>query len=275
MTKECMNCGYVTDDKLENTSKCVNCEVYFHKFESRAKKLADKLGLTLEEYFVKTKPEREAKKQELLLKKIRDEEFVQLTKEEDKKNEALKRIQRSDASLDLSGEEVNELINSVLVTTTDSIPNYVTQGTVGIASAESCFDKATLSDFFIAKNNSTKCLNPDVKRLLACSRSEALNELKLEAIRLKGNAVVGVKIEYIELENVMLVVATGTAISVEKSDNASSGNHTLRDGYIPGGVHGSLDAIGRIADLAYLSEVLDQESDGGAPESLSSSLSDL
>jgi uncharacterized protein YbjQ (UPF0145 family) len=276
MAKECMNCGHISDDTQEDLTKCANCEVYFHKFEARSQKLATEQGLTLTEYFAQSKSSRLEKQRELEANKKAKDKLARLTLEKQKWNETVKRLQCSNGLSDIPNEELIDVINSTYITSTDFIPGYATRTLIGIVSSESLLNKEALTNCLMESSPlAHHCSN--VKKLLADARNEAIKELKLEAVRANGNAVVGVKFEHLELSsaNKMLVIATGTALFVEEITEVFDADPVLSITNISNVSRNGYNPIGRAADLAYLSEIMGEESDIAIDEAVDISIFDL
>jgi uncharacterized protein YbjQ (UPF0145 family) len=124
---------------------------------------------------------------------------------------------------DLSESEAreNQAVDAVLVTTTPELPGFRVVRALDIVTAESVFGMnvfrdllAQMSDFFGGRSEATQ-------RVLRDARTTCLRELRKEAVRLGGNAVIGVDLDYSDFSgqgnSMLFLVASGTAVIVEPS----------------------------------------------------------
>jgi uncharacterized protein YbjQ (UPF0145 family) len=106
----------------------------------------------------------------------------------------------------------------MIVTTTESIENF------GISSYEGIVFGEVISGITLVKDNDAGLLNKIDERyqkyenILSESRGVVLEEMKLKAVELGADAIVGVKMDYETLgsDNGMIIVTcSGTAVKVK------------------------------------------------------------
>ena len=88
-----------------------------------------------------------------------------------------------------------------------------------MVTAECAFGMNIFKDLFAGVRNVVGGRSEAVQKTLRDSRRVALHELKREAYEVGANAVVGVDLDYVELVaagNMVLLVASGTAVRIEE-----------------------------------------------------------
>jgi len=107
-------------------------------------------------------------------------------------------------------------LNSIMLTTEVSSDLKIKER-LGIVSAECAFGMNAFKDLFASVRDIVGGRSEAVQKTLRDSRNVALEELRLEAFELGGDAVVGVALNYVELSatgSMVLLVATGTAVKL-------------------------------------------------------------
>jgi uncharacterized protein YbjQ (UPF0145 family) len=263
MEFECMNCGHIATYELDFELKCVCCDVYFKKFESRAKKLAEKQGISLEEYYEQTKPLREMKRKEEQLKIAMINEEMNKNKNKNKIAETVKSIQISNSAVTISKKDIKEILRTIQITTTDNIPGHRIVSVQGVVSTESICDKFELK--YSDNINSEKVCdrNKSVLDTIKKSRQKAVKNLKLEVIKMKANAAVDVKFDYLNIAvtsiDALLIIATGTAVFIEETESIAVITNTLPDredfhSQTNVSIKLNRDIISQASDLAYIAD---------------------
>ena len=106
--------------------------------------------------------------------------------------------------------------------TTEAYPfglNITTR--IEVVTAECAFGMNIFKDLFAGVRDIVGGRSEAVQKTLRDSRRVALYELKKEAHRVGANAVIGVDLDYVELVsagNMILLVASGTAVRIEATD---------------------------------------------------------
>jgi uncharacterized protein YbjQ (UPF0145 family) len=115
----------------------------------------------------------------------------------------------------------NRLVDAVVVTTTHELAGFRVVRTLDIITAECVFGMnvfrdvlAQMSDFFGGRSGATQ-------KVLRDARTTCLRELRREAVRIGGNAVIGVDLGYSDFsgqgKSMLFLVASGTAVIAEPS----------------------------------------------------------
>lgn len=111
-------------------------------------------------------------------------------------------------------------VNGVQVTTAMSLEGYRITQTLGIVSAENVAGINLIVDFFTEIRDSWGGRSRSMQSILRDARQTCILELKAEAQQLGANAVIAVDLDYSEIsgggKNMLMIVATGTAVTVEK-----------------------------------------------------------
>lgn len=112
----------------------------------------------------------------------------------------------------------------MLTTETHPIGLNVTKR-IEVVTAECAFGMNIFRDLFAGVRDVVGGRSKAVQKVLRDSRRTALHELKREAHSIGANAVVGVDLDYVEISaigNMVLLVASGTAVVVEQSGSTKS-----------------------------------------------------
>jgi len=111
-------------------------------------------------------------------------------------------------------------IDAILLTT-ETAPNLNITKRIEIVTAECAFGMNIFKELFAGVRDIVGGRSKAVQRTMRDSRKTALYELKREAHMVGANAVVGVDLDYVELSaagNMVMLVASGTAVIIEDSD---------------------------------------------------------
>ena len=108
------------------------------------------------------------------------------------------------------------------LTTTNSIEGYRITETIDIIAAECAFGINIFRDLFASIRDVFGGRSGALQNVLRDAKDVCLNELRSEAKRKGGNAVIGVRLDYQEIsgggKSMLFLVATGTAVKVDKID---------------------------------------------------------
>lgn len=106
----------------------------------------------------------------------------------------------------------------MIVTTTQNVDGYRTNGYYGIVFGEVITGVNFLRDFGAGIRNIVGGRSAGYENELAQARTDALRELEQRAAAMGAHAVVGVDIDYEvlgETSNMLMVTASGTAVTLE------------------------------------------------------------
>lgn len=122
------------------------------------------------------------------------------------------------ASADLQRKERRESEIEAIMLTTEAYPQGLTiTRRIEVVTAECAFGMNIFKDLFAGVRDIVGGRSEAVQKTLRDSRRTALYELKKEAHAVGANAVVGVDLDYVELNAgvMVLLVASGTAVILE------------------------------------------------------------
>jgi len=103
----------------------------------------------------------------------------------------------------------------MLITTTDSIIGKGIKEYRGIVFGEISNGINYSKDYAISLRNFTGGRSTDLEDELISTRADAINEMIRRAETVGANAVIGVKIDYETVNDMLVVIASGTAVTVE------------------------------------------------------------
>ena len=115
--------------------------------------------------------------------------------------------------------EKNASIESITLTTETYPEGLKITKRIEVVTAECAFGMNIFKDLFAGVRNVVGGRSEAVQKTLRDTRRTALYELKKEAYEVGANAVVGVDLDYVELVaagNMVLLVASGTAVRIEE-----------------------------------------------------------
>ncbi|GGE41301.1 heavy metal-binding domain-containing protein [Actibacterium pelagium] len=104
----------------------------------------------------------------------------------------------------------------MIVTTTPSIEGHKIVDYKGIAVGEAILGANVFRDVFAAITDIVGGRSAAYEQELGKARDVALRELKDRAAAVGANAVVGVDLDYEVINNMLMVSASGTAVTVSK-----------------------------------------------------------
>ena len=127
-------------------------------------------------------------------------------------------IQAAEQNATMS-QQVNEKAENLLVTTTPTIQGKIITEYVGIVSSTVVLGTGFLSELSASLADTFGTRSTSFQDKLSVARETALRELKTQAIRRGGDAIVGLDLEYLTIAANMLVVnACGTAVRLSRND---------------------------------------------------------
>ena len=102
----------------------------------------------------------------------------------------------------------------MLVTTTDSVPGHPTVRVLGLVSGEAILGANIFRDLFAAVRDVVGGRSAAYEQELSRARETALAEMQERAAMLGAGAIVGVDLDYEVINNMLMVSASGTAVSL-------------------------------------------------------------
>lgn len=115
---------------------------------------------------------------------------------------------------------IEKKLKDILVSTTPCLEGYRVTKTIDIVSAECVFGMNIFKDFFMGLTDLFGGRSGSAQEILRTARVKCLQELRIEALNNGANAIIGVDLDYSEISgkgtNMLFLVATGTAVIVEK-----------------------------------------------------------
>jgi uncharacterized protein YbjQ (UPF0145 family) len=111
-----------------------------------------------------------------------------------------------------------ELQKKILLTTESNPQNLLIRERIDVISAECIFSSRLFEDFFNSSEDEIRNGSNSAHKTFRSARQNVLRELRIEAINIKADAVIGVKLSYSEFsskkKSMILFLATGTAIKL-------------------------------------------------------------
>jgi uncharacterized protein YbjQ (UPF0145 family) len=112
-----------------------------------------------------------------------------------------------------------ELRKKVILTTETSPIDLTINERIDVISAEYIFSTNTFEDYFDSNEKEMRSEIKLVQNVLRNAKENALRELRIEALNLNADAVIGVNLSYTEFYNkrksMVLLLATGTAVKLK------------------------------------------------------------
>ena len=102
----------------------------------------------------------------------------------------------------------------VIVTTTPTIEGRPIEDYLGIVTGEVIVGANLFRDLFANIRDIVGGRSGSYERILRDAREQAIEELQAEAATRGGNAVVGVDLDYEVINNMLMVSASGTAVTI-------------------------------------------------------------
>ena len=103
----------------------------------------------------------------------------------------------------------------MIVTTTPDISGMTIRQYHGVVVGEAILGANVIRDLFAGITDILGGRSGAYEEELGKARRIALGELESEAARIGGNAVVGVDLDYEVINNMLMVSASGTAVTIE------------------------------------------------------------
>ena len=103
----------------------------------------------------------------------------------------------------------------MIVTTTPSVEGRVITAYHGVVTGEAIIGANIVRDLFAGIRDVVGGRSGAYDKALAEARESALQEMQDRARALGGNAVVGVDLDYEVINNMLMVSASGTSVTVE------------------------------------------------------------
>jgi len=103
----------------------------------------------------------------------------------------------------------------MIVTTTPSIDGRRITRYHGIVTGEAILGANIFRDVFASVRDIVGGRSGAYEKELGRARKTALDEMQAEAARLGADAIVGVDLDYEVINNMLMVAASGTAVTVE------------------------------------------------------------
>ena len=103
----------------------------------------------------------------------------------------------------------------MLITTTSSIQGKTIREYRGVVFGEVTNGINYAKDYAIALRNITGGRSTELEDELISTRADAIGEMMKRAETVGANAVIGVKIDYENMNGLLMVIASGTAVVIE------------------------------------------------------------
>ncbi|HEU0222060.1 MAG TPA: heavy metal-binding domain-containing protein [Paracoccaceae bacterium] len=104
----------------------------------------------------------------------------------------------------------------MILTTTPSVEGYRVSTYHGIVVGEAILGANIIRDLFAAVRDVVGGRSAAYEEELGRARQTALLEMEERAVQRGANAVVGVDLDYEVINNMLMVSASGTAVTIEK-----------------------------------------------------------
>ena len=129
---------------------------------------------------------------------------------------------------------LNEKLDSIIITTTNSLDGYKVIKNLDIIAAECAYGMNIFKDFLTSLSDVFGGRSKTTQNTLKTARINCLNELKEEALNIGANAILGVNLAYSEFsgggKSMLFIVASGTAVIVEKIETTFNDNNVIEKG---------------------------------------------
>lgn len=146
----------------------------------------------------------------------------------EQKNIVLNNFQMErDKALELENEKEAQIAferkcNTAKLSTGYNFEGYDIRDYLGIVSGETVIGTGFLSEFSASISDLTGTEDNAFASKLSVARTSAIKQLIRKVVTMGGNAVIGIDFDYITFSNNMIgVIANGTAVAIEKRDNTS------------------------------------------------------
>lgn len=125
-------------------------------------------------------------------------------------------------------QEREQILNSMLMATTPTMPGHRITKVLGVVTAESVAGVGILSEILMSVRDLVGGRSATAQKHLREMRTTCIDNLKEECEQLGGNAVVGISLDYSEVSgkgtSMLMLVASGTAVLIEPEDLEVNGN---------------------------------------------------
>ena len=116
-------------------------------------------------------------------------------------------------------EVILQAAKAIKLSTTPEIAGYIVDETLEIVTAECVFGIGVFNDFLTGMSDFCGGRSDATQDTLRRARRACLNELKIEAVKVGANAVIGVDLDYSEFsgqgKSMLFLVASGTAVRLK------------------------------------------------------------
>ncbi len=116
-------------------------------------------------------------------------------------------------------EVILQAAKAIKLSTTPEIAGYIVDETLEIVTAECVFGIGVFNDFLTGMSDFFGGRSDATQDTLRRARRACLNELKIEAVKVGANAVIGVDLDYSEFsgqgKSMLFLVASGTAVRLK------------------------------------------------------------
>ncbi len=113
-------------------------------------------------------------------------------------------------------KEVEEKFDTILLTTTNNFDGYRIKRYIGIESSEIVMGTGIFSELSSSLSDAMGNRSTGFESKMQKAKRDAFDKLKVMAIRIGGNAVVGIDIDYSEFSgNRTAIIANGTVVEIE------------------------------------------------------------
>lgn len=102
----------------------------------------------------------------------------------------------------------------MILSTTDSLEGHKITAYLGIVTGEAIMGANIVRDLFASITDVIGGRSGAYEAKLADARETAMREMKEQAARLGANAIIGIDLDYEEIGQMLMVSASGTAVSV-------------------------------------------------------------
>ena len=109
----------------------------------------------------------------------------------------------------------NQNIPDMLLTTTPNIEGHTVTHYFGIVSGETIIGANIFKDLFAAVRDVVGGRSASYEQVLREAKDMALKEMEMQASQLGANAIIAIDLDYENMNNMLMVTASGTAVFIE------------------------------------------------------------
>ena len=117
-------------------------------------------------------------------------------------------------------------LEAIILTTTETVPGFITMAVVNVVSSDYAYAFGAIDEAIsgLARNIAGSGRSNQTVAFLKKGRTECLQALRQQALGCNAHAVLGIKFDYEEFsgannKGVLVVVATGTAVRLQRREN--------------------------------------------------------